>query len=70
MRAIGFGINEGGGVGASQDESVMWMREAVDLLASGWPEDYPAGAVEGLILQSPKALIETVSSRHTSKLIR
>jgi hypothetical protein len=28
------------------------MREAVDLLARGWPEDYPAGAVEWLLLQA------------------
>jgi hypothetical protein len=26
------------------------MRDAVDLLAKGWPEDYPAGAVEWLLL--------------------
>ncbi len=35
------------------------MREAVDLLARGWPEDYPAGAVEWLILQSPVTLIKS-----------
>ncbi|ANB73614.1 hypothetical protein AYM40_15555 [Paraburkholderia phytofirmans OLGA172] len=27
----------------------MRVREAVELLAWGWPEDYPAGAVEWLI---------------------
>ncbi|MGF6924261.1 hypothetical protein [Paraburkholderia sp. 40] len=36
------------GVGAKRDETVMRMRmrEAVELLAREWPEDYPAGAVE------------------------
>ena len=43
---------------------------AVELLARTWPEDYPAGAVERLILLSPVALIEKASSRHASKLIR
>ncbi len=40
-----------GSVGASDDEWAlrMRMREAVELLARGWPEDYPAGAVEWLI---------------------
>lgn len=37
--------------GASDDETALRvrMREPVGLLASGWPEDYPAGAVEWLI---------------------
>ena len=30
------------------------MREAVELLAREWPEDYPAGAVEWLLLQESK----------------
>ncbi|MFM0232882.1 hypothetical protein [Paraburkholderia sediminicola] len=34
------------GMGASDYELALRMREAVDLLARGWPEDYPAGAVE------------------------
>ncbi|WP_429525307.1 hypothetical protein [Paraburkholderia youngii] len=29
------------------------MQEAVQLLARGWPEDYPAGAVEWLFIQPP-----------------
>ncbi|OAJ60770.1 hypothetical protein A6V36_02990 [Paraburkholderia ginsengiterrae] len=46
-------------VGASDDEGALRMRMrvrgAVDLLTRGWPEDYPAGAVEWLLLQlSPR----------------
>ncbi|MGF6996360.1 hypothetical protein [Paraburkholderia sp. GAS32] len=39
--------------GASDEETALRvrMREAVDLLARAWPEDYPAGAVEWLLLQ-------------------
>lgn len=35
------------------DETVVGvrMRDAVELLAKGWPEDYPAGAVEWRLLQ-------------------
>jgi hypothetical protein len=40
-----------GSMGASDDEWALRMREAVDLLAGRWPEDYPAGAVEWLLLQ-------------------
>jgi hypothetical protein len=41
--------------GASDEETALRvrMREAVDLLAREWPEDYPAGAVERLLLQLP-----------------
>ncbi|MFL9966212.1 hypothetical protein PQR02_35475 [Paraburkholderia sediminicola] len=38
-------------VGASDDRWALRMREAVELLARGWPEGYPAGAVEWLLLQ-------------------
>ena len=38
------------------------MREAVDLLAKEWPEDYAAGAVEWLLTQSPASPAETVRS--------
>ena len=38
-----------GTLGASDDVWALRMREAVELLARGWPEDYPAGAVEWLI---------------------
>jgi hypothetical protein len=31
------------------------MREAVELLARGWPEDYPAGAVEWMVVESERA---------------
>ncbi|WP_341313777.1 hypothetical protein WN982_20840 [Paraburkholderia sp. IMGN_8] len=40
-----------GSVGASGAETVLRVREAVKLLAAEWPEDYPAGAVEWLLLQ-------------------
>ena len=33
------------------------MQEAVELLAREWPEDYPVGAVEWLLLQSPPRLV-------------
>ncbi|NYH26007.1 hypothetical protein [Paraburkholderia bryophila] len=36
---------------AKSDEAALRMREAVELLAKEWPEDYPAGAVEWLLLQ-------------------
>jgi hypothetical protein len=41
-----------GSLGASDDEWALRarMREAVELLTRGWPEDYPAGAVEWLLL--------------------
>ncbi|MFM0232884.1 hypothetical protein [Paraburkholderia sediminicola] len=46
-----------GSAGAECDETAkcagvevrMRMREAVELLARGWPEDYPPGAVEWLM---------------------
>ncbi|MGF6924259.1 hypothetical protein [Paraburkholderia sp. 40] len=40
-------------VGAEYGESdaVMRLREAMELLARGWPEDYPDGAVEWLLLE-------------------
>lgn len=41
-----------GSLGASDDEWALRMREAVDLLAREWPEDYPTGAVEWLIAGS------------------
>jgi hypothetical protein len=34
-------------LGTSNDEWALTTREAVNLLARGWPEDYPAGAVGG-----------------------
>jgi hypothetical protein len=40
-------------VGASDDETGMRMRETVELLARRWPEDYPAEAVEWLLLGLP-----------------
>jgi hypothetical protein len=40
-----------GSVGASDDEWALRMRKAVDLLARGWPQDYPEGAVEWLLLE-------------------
>jgi hypothetical protein len=40
-----------GSTGASDDEWALRMREAVELLARRWPEDYPAGAVESLFLR-------------------
>ncbi|MBB5409033.1 MULTISPECIES: hypothetical protein [unclassified Paraburkholderia] len=36
-------------LGANRDETALQMQDAVDLLARGWPEDYPAGTVEWLI---------------------
>ncbi|RKT22881.1 hypothetical protein B0G69_6378 [Paraburkholderia sp. RAU2J] len=33
-------------------DAIAVMRGAVDLLAKGWPEEYPAGAVEWLLLES------------------
>jgi hypothetical protein len=39
-----------GSVGASDDEWALRMRDAVELLAREWPEDYPAGVVEWLLL--------------------
>ncbi|WP_035551299.1 hypothetical protein [Burkholderia sp. 9120] len=44
-------------VGASDEKTALRvrMREAVDLLAREWPEDYPSGAMERLLLQlSPR----------------
>ncbi|MGF6607807.1 hypothetical protein OKW45_002707 [Paraburkholderia sp. WSM4175] len=41
-------------VGASGEETahrVLRVREAVELLARGWPEDYPTGAVEWVALE-------------------
>jgi hypothetical protein len=41
-------------VGAKGDDAVMrkQMREAVELLARGWPDEYPVGAVEWLVASS------------------
>jgi hypothetical protein len=36
-----------GSVGASDDEWALRVRDAVELLARRWPQDYPAGAVVG-----------------------
>lgn len=42
-------------VGVSRNETALRVRAAVELLARGWPEDYPAGAVEWHLLQlSPR----------------
>ncbi|QIE22901.1 hypothetical protein SBC2_09140 [Caballeronia sp. SBC2] len=51
--------------GTKGDETEMWemlMREAVELRARGWPEDYPAGAMEWLLVEltTPRRLVCTV----------
>lgn len=43
---------DGAAAGIAGSAAELWMREAVGLLARGWPEDYPAGAVEWLLLSS------------------
>lgn len=67
-----------GSIGASDDEWAecagagkrqmgmrqMAMREAVELLARGWPEDYPAGAVERVLLQPSGTEGAAGSERH------
>ncbi|AXF10002.1 hypothetical protein CUJ91_18450 [Paraburkholderia graminis] len=42
-----------GSVGTSSGETgmPMQMRDAVELLAREWPEEYPAGAVEWVLLE-------------------
>lgn len=45
MRSGSGGVNAG--------DAGMRMREPVELLEREWPEDYPAGAMEWLILHSP-----------------
>ncbi|MGT2469280.1 hypothetical protein [Paraburkholderia terrae] len=57
-----------GSVGASDDETGMRMRDAVELLARGWPEDYPAGAVEGLIADGFKPIGLQVHVERQSQL--
>ena len=50
-----LGAMRAGKVGAENDDAEMRVgmevREAVELLVREWPEDYPVGAVEWLLLQ-------------------
>ncbi|CAB3794477.1 hypothetical protein LMG27177_03636 [Paraburkholderia fynbosensis] len=59
-----------GRVGASDDDWALRMRmrlrEAVELLAKGWPEDYPAGAVEFEILSELSKRRRHLLNAHSS----
>ncbi|MFM0392897.1 hypothetical protein [Paraburkholderia phytofirmans] len=43
---------DGTAAGIDRSAAGLRMSEAVGLLARGWPEDYPAGAVEWLVLET------------------
>lgn len=47
LESMGTGGAPARGGGATAER----IREALELLAKEWPEDYPAGAVEWLLLE-------------------
>ena len=48
---------DGTAAGIDCSAAGLRMSEAVGFLAKEWPEDYPAGAVELLLLHSPPRLV-------------
>jgi hypothetical protein len=51
MEAMTTVKSGGGASGEERADAVEEMRAVVELLARKWPDEYPAGAVEWLLLE-------------------